>query len=370
MTGLALLALAAWLYLVLLHGRFWDAGPFLPNCQPAECPDVAVVVPARDEAALVADSLGSLQRQDYAGSVRVVLVDDGSRDGTRGRAEALADSRLTILPGAARPPGWAGKLWAVQQGVAATDAPWLLLTDADIVHAPGHLSSLMAQAQATSADMISEMVALRCVSPAERWLVPAFIYFFQLLYPFARVNDPASPAAAAAGGTVLIRRAALERAGGIAVIRGELIDDVALARRVKPGGRIWLGHSRLARSVRPYPHAADIWRMIARSAYVQLRCSPMRLLGTVLGLLLLFAVPMAATVRGPGAAHFIGLITWEIMAASFLPTLWRFRLSPLRAALLPAVALFYIAATIGSAWSHHRGHGVTWKRRAYAAGRA
>ncbi len=369
MTWLAGLALLAWLYLALLHGKFWQAGPTLAAARPLATPDVVAVVPARDEAALVGQSLGSLLRQDYPGTFRVMLVDDASTDGTAARAELLRDPRLAVLHGQPRPPGWAGKLWAVQQGVAATNAPWLLLTDADIVHDPRHLSTLMAQAETLGADMVSEMVALRCVSAAERWLVPAFVYFFQLLYPFARVNDPTSPLAAAAGGTVLIRRAALERIGGIAAIRGELIDDVALAARVKPGGRIWLGHSGLARSVRPYRTAADVWRMVARSAYVQLRCSPPLLIGTVLALLLIFVVPVVCVMLAHGSAQRLGGAAWMVMAASFVPTLARFRLSPLRAVALPAAALFYVAATIGSAVSHHRGRGVVWKSRAYAQGR-
>jgi hopene-associated glycosyltransferase HpnB len=277
----------------------------------------------------------------------------------------LNDARLTVLSGAPRPQGWAGKLWAVHQGVAATDAPWLLLTDADIVHDPAHLSALVAQAEASGADLVSEMVELACKTRAERALVPAFVYFFQLLYPFARVNRPDSRVAAAAGGTVLVRREALERIGGIAAIRGALIDDVALARAIKRDGKVWLGHSALARSVRPYEGAADIWRMVARSAYVQLRFSPLLLLGTVLGLAVLFLIPPAATLLGPGPARAFGAFAWLLMAVTLVPTLRRFRLSVLRALFLPAMAAFYMAATIGSALDHHRGRGVVWKRRAY-----
>jgi hopene-associated glycosyltransferase HpnB len=249
--------------------------------------------------------------------------------------------------------------------VAATDSPWLLLTDADIVHDPAHLATLMAQAERGGADMVSEMVALNCTSLAERALVPAFVYFFQLLYPFARVNQPASRVAAAAGGTVLVRRDALERIGGIAAIRGALIDDVALARQLKRGGAIWLGHSGLARSIRPYPGIADIWRMVARSAYVQLKFSPVLLLATTLGLGLVFLVPPLAVIACRGPARWLGAAAWLVMAATFLPTLSRFRLSPPRALALPAVAAFYMAATIGAAIDHHRGRGVVWKQRSY-----
>ena len=365
MTALAAIAALAWLYLALLHGRFWQAGPVLAVARPRAAPAVDIVVAARDEADVIGAALASLLAQDFAGAFRVVLVDDGSTDGTGAVARALSDPRLSVLHGAARPAGWAGKLWAVHQGVAATDAPWVLLTDADIVHDPAHLSALLAQAERSGADLVSEMVELACESRAERALVPAFVYFFQLLYPFARVNDARGRVAAAAGGTVLVRRAALERIGGIEAIRGALIDDVTLARAVKRGGKIWLGHSALARSVRPYPGFADIFRMVARSAYVQLRFSPVLLVGTLLGLALLFWVPPVAAVVGEGPARWLGVVAWASMAATLLPTLRRFRLSPLRAPLLPAMATFYMAATLASALDHHRGRGVVWKRRAY-----
>ena len=362
MSWLAAVALLAWLYLALAHGRFWQAGPVLAPARPARAPRVAAVVPARDEAAVIADSIGSLLAQDDAGDFRVVLVDDGSTDGTAEIARRLG-GRLQVIEGTPRPQGWAGKLWAVHQGVAAAgDAAWLLLTDADIAHDPRHVATLLAQADRGGLDMVSEMVALNCTTRAESALIPAFVYFFQMLYPFARVNAAGSRVAAAAGGTVLIRRETLARIGGIAAIRGALIDDVTLATAVKrAGGKIWLGHSGLARSIRPYPHVGEIWRMIARSAYVQLRYSPLLLAGTVLGLALLFVVPPVATFTG----HWLGLAAWVVMAATFVPTLRRFRLSPLRAPLLPLAGLFYTAATIGSALDHHRGRGVVWKNRAY-----
>ena len=240
-----------------------------------------------------------------------------------------------------------------------------MLTDADIVHDPRHLSALVAQAERDGLDLVSEMVALACDSRAERALVPAFVYFFQLLYPFAWVNDPLRATAAAAGGTVLLRRRALVRIGGIAAVRGALIDDVALARAVKRGGRIWLGHATLARSVRAYPDFADIWRLVARTAYVQLRFSPLLLVATTLGMALTFVMPPAAALFGHGAARLFGILAWGGMAWSYLPTLGRFGRSPAWALALPAVALFYMAATIGSAIDYHRGRGVQWKQRDY-----
>ena len=374
MTALAALSLLAWVWLATLHGGFWRNGERLSPARPRTAPPVVVVVPARDEAGLVAASIGSLLAQDYPGRFRVVLVDDGSTDGTAAIARALPGAerliitgaeRLTVIAAPPRPPGWAGKLWAVQQGLRASDEALILLTDADITHHPAHLATLVAKAEAGGLDMVSEMVALNCDSLAERALVPAFVYLFALLYPFAWVNDARRTTAAAAGGTMLIRRQALDRIGGIAAIAGALIDDVALARAVKRGGRIWLGHSLLARSIRPYPGFADIWRMVARSAYVQLRHSPVLLGLTTLGLGLVFLLSPLAALFAHGAARAAGAAAWALMAGSFLPSLRRFGLKLAWAPALPAIAGFYLAATIGSAIDHHRGRGVVWKRRAY-----
>ena len=365
MTVLAAVAALAWLYLLLLHGRFWSAGPVLAPVRLGAAPPLDVVVPARDEADGIEPALRSLLAQDYPGPLRIALVDDGSSDNTGDIARAIGDPRLTVIDGRTRPPGWSGKLWAMSQGVEQGEAGLVLLTDADIVHEPEHLATLVAKLQAGQLDLVSEMVELRCASLAERALVPAFVFFFQLLYPFAWVNAPSRRTAAAAGGTVLLRRAALARIGGIASLRGALIDDVALAAAIKPGGPIYLGHSALARSVRPYPGAADIWRMVARTAYVQLRFSPLLLLGTILSLALIWLAPPALAVFGQGAARWLGLLAWVGSAASYLPTLRRACQSPAWALLLPGIACFYGAATVGSAVNHHLGRGVVWKRRAY-----
>lgn len=359
----------AWAWLLALHGRFWLSGPELAPAVPREAPSVAIIVPARDEAETIAAALNSLISQDYPGPLSILLVDDASTDATAAIARTLPDPahRLRILTGQPRPQGWAGKLWAVHQGVAATESDLLLLTDADIVHDSKHVATLVAQLETTGAELASEMVRLNRESPAERALVPAFVYFFQLLYPFARVNAPRARTAAAAGGTVLIRRATLARAGGIAAIKDALIDDCALAARIKPLGRIWLGHSGLARSIRRYPHAIDIWRMIARSAYVQLRRSPLLLLASTAGLALLFLAPPALALFATVWARLLGALAWLAMALSFQPTLRRYRASPLWGAALPLIALFYMAATIGSALDHHLGRGVQWKNRAYQA---
>jgi len=366
MTTVATFAIAIWLYLLLAHGRFWHSEPELSPSRPDAAPAVAVVVPARDEAPLIEATLRSLLAQDYAGPLRVIMVDDDSRDGTGAIARAIGDPNLVVLDGQPRPTGWSGKLWAVAQGLAeAGPAELVLLADADIVHQPRHLATLVAQAERGDLDLVSEMVALACESPAEHALVPAFVYFFQLLYPFMWVNDPLRATAAAAGGTMLLRRRALDRIGGVAAVRGALIDDVALAAAVKRGGRIWLGHSGLARSVRSYPAIADIWRMISRTAYVQLHFSRWLLAATVLAMGLTFLVPPIAALFGHGLARWLGWIAWGAMAASYQPTLHRYRRSVLWAPCLPAVAAFYLAATLGSAWNHHLGRGVAWKGRAY-----
>ena len=413
MTALAVLSVLVWTYLLLGHGRFWQSGPVLEagaefqtppplegggwgdGASPDEAPTsqatsghplpptpslegrgsllaavshppVAVVIPARDEAPVIEATIRSLLAQDYPGPFRVILVDDGSTDGTGAIARRLTDPRLTVLTGTPRPAGWSGKLWAVAQGIAeAGDPAFVLLTDADIIHQPEHLRALVAQAEAGDRDLVSEMVALACDSLAERALVPAFVFFFQLLYPFAWVNDPMRETAAAAGGTILLRRRALTRIGGIAAVRGALIDDVALAAAVKTGGRIWLGHATLARSVRPYPGVADIWRMVARTAYVQLRFSPLLLAGTTLGMALIWLVPPVVALSGHGVACLCGWVAWAMLAGSYWPTLRRFGRIWLWAPFLPLVAAFYMAATIGSAVNHYTGRGVSWKGRAY-----
>jgi hopene-associated glycosyltransferase HpnB len=361
---LALLALAIWLYLLCAHGRFWVSGPELRPALPAPCPAVDVIVPARDEAATIAPVIASLLAQDYAGAFRVLLVDDDSTDGTATLAGTAP--ALRVLHGGPKPAGWSGKLWALSVGVAASDAPLLLFTDADIVHDRRHLATLVAGAQQHGVDMLSEMVRLNCSSLAERALVPAFVYFFQMLYPFARVNDPRSRVAAAAGGTVLIRRELLERCGGIAAIRGALIDDVALAALAKPFAPIFLGHTSLAVSIRTYPRFADIWQMIARTAFTQLRYSALMLAGTIAALALVWLVPLAAVLAGHGYGRACGLLAGALAAASYLPTLRRYQRNPLWVLALPLIALFYMGATIDSARSHWFGRGTQWKRRAYA----
>jgi hopene-associated glycosyltransferase HpnB len=365
---IAFLALAAWLYLFFLHGKFWQSGPELPPASPPECPDVDIIIPARDEAETIAPVITSLLAQNYPGKFRVFLVDDNSTDGTAtlaGKAAGPLMPNLRIIAGASKPAGWSGKLWALQQGVEASSAPVLLFADADITHDPRHLSALVTRLLAPRVDMVSEMVRLNCETLPENALVPAFVYFFQMLYPFAKVNDPFSGTAAAAGGTVLIRRDALARIGGIEQIKSALIDDVSLAREVKKFGPIYLGHSGLATSIRRYPEFADVFRMISRCAFTQLNHSAILLALTLLGLALVWLVPAYEVIFGHGWHFLFGLAAYALAAISYQPTLARYRLQKFWAVALPLIALFYMAATFSSALNHWRGTGAKWKNRSY-----
>ncbi len=381
---LATMSATAWTYLLVGHGGFWLTSTRLPEDppEPGRWPSVGVVVPARDEAEVLPEALPTLLAQDYPGQLAVWLVDDGSSDATVGLAGALAEAAggrasLTVLAAAPPPPGWTGKLNALQRGVVAASAAGvdlLLLTDADIAHHPSSVRRLVATALADDRDLVSLMALLRAQTGWERILVPAFVYFFAQLYPFGRVARPGGRTAAAAGGCVLVRRGALERAGGLPRIRGELIDDVALGRLLKrSGARTWLGFTSEAsevRSVRPYPCLADLWTMVTRSAYTQLRRSPMLLVGTVAGLVLLYVVPPVAGLAGlaglaghspvPAAA---GFGAWAVMALTQVPVLRLYGLSPLRGLALPAVATLYAAMTVDSARRHVTGRGGAWKGR-------
>jgi hopene-associated glycosyltransferase HpnB len=378
---LATVSAMAWAYLLVGHGGFWLTSTRLPAFPPAPAywPSVGVVIPARDEVAVLGETLPTLLRQDYSGELTVWLVDDQSSDGTGQLARALADragvrASLTVLTAGPPPPGWTGKLNAVQRGVEAAGAArvdLLLFTDADIAHHPSSVRRLVATALAQDHDLVSLMALLRAETGCERALVPAFVYFFAQLYPFPRVARSGGRTAAAAGGCVLVRRSALTQAGGLIPIRGALIDDVALGRLLKrSGARTWLGFTGdppEVRSLRPYPHLADLWTMVTRTAYTQLRRSPLRLAGTLAGLGLLYVVPPVAGLAGlltrspvPTAA---GLGAWTAMAVTQAPVLRLYGLSPLRGLALPAVATLYAAMTVDSARRHATGRGGAWKGR-------
>lgn len=369
--ALGALSLVIWLVLLLGRGMFWLARERDTRAMPPEpqvWPDVVAVVPARDEADVIARSVGSLLQQNYPGRFRVILVDDQSSDGTAEIARALGSDRLEVLTGAALARGWTGKLWAVSQGVArAGEGPrYLWLTDADIEHAPDTLRMLVTRGEADGLSLVSLMALLHCETPPERMLVPAFVYFFQMLYPFGQVNRPKG-IGAAAGGCMLVRRTSLEQAGGIAAIRGALIDDCTLGALLKQQGPVWLGLTRRSRSIRPYRGFSSVAAMISRSAYAQLRYSPLLLAGTVLGMVLVYLVPPALALLAEGLARWLGLAAWAIMAITFQPMLRFYRRSPLWGVALPGIAAFYLGCTMLSAWQHLRGRGGMWKGRAQAA---
>jgi hopene-associated glycosyltransferase HpnB len=364
------LSLAIWIYLLVGRGLFWRP-LLLPKAPPpARWPRVAAVVPARNEAGFINAALASLLAQDYQGEFAVVLVDDHSDDGTAAFARAAATAmpgRLTAISARALPAGWTGKLWALAEGVRTLERgdalPELLLfTDADIVHHRHNLAELVSVLEAGGHDLVSLMVRLRCDSRAERFLVPAFVFFFAMLYPFAWANDPHRRTAAAAGGCILVRRTAYDRIGGFAPIGDALIDDCALAREVKHGGSIFLALTRETRSARPYPRLADLWSMIVRTAYTQLDHSPLLLAVTVLGMGLTFVAPPLLVLSG-GAGAVMGGVAWAAMAVAYAPMLRFYGLKPPWAPVLPAVALVYLGATLDSAWRHWRGRGGAWKGR-------
>ncbi len=371
--------LAAWLFLLTARGGFWRTGirserNLAP--EPREWPSIAVVIPARNEASVIAASITSLLTQDYPKPLSVILTDDQSEDGTAEIARAAAEApgasdRLTVIAGVPLPPGWTGKLWAQKQGIEAAkslpEAPrYLLLTDADIGYDRGVVRRLAARAEAGGLALTSLMVKLRCESHAERALIPAFVFFFQMLYPFAWVNRKKSATAAAAGGCMLVRADALEAAGGIEAIRGSLIDDCALGRSLKRQGPIWLGLTDSVHSLRAYPRFADIRHMVARSAYDQLNYSPLLLAGTVIGMTLTYLMPLALAVWGTGWAQAAGLLTWGLMTAAFYPIVRFYGLFPLWAVALPAIAGCYMLFTLDSALQYWSGKGGLWKGRVQA----
>ncbi|NER99578.1 MAG: glycosyltransferase, partial [Symploca sp. SIO1B1] len=342
------------------------------------------VIPARNEAQLLPITLRSLFSQDYPGSLSVILVDDHSTDGTAQVAQKVAQEaqqsqQLQVISAQTLPSGWTGKLWALEQGIrhAQQQTPppdYFLLTDADIEHESSNLRELITKGEAQQLDLVSLMVLLRCESFWEQFLIPAFVFFFQKLYPFPWVNTPTNSTAAAAGGCILIRRQALSRIGGLQVVRQALIDDCALAQAVKSSSQshgIWLGLTKLTRSLRPYPSLASIWDMVARTAFYQLNYSPLWLIGTVLGMTLIYLVPPIAvifsTVTGNWLIAIAGVSGWLLMAGAYLPTLQLYQCSPLLAFCLPAIAFLYNLMTLDSALRHWQGRGGSWKGRVYSS---
>jgi hopene-associated glycosyltransferase HpnB len=378
MVGLVLAAasLAVWIYLVFARGWFWlgRERDDTPIVRPAVLPSVAIVVPARNEADGIAQCVTALLGQDYP-ALSLIVVDDDSHDGTaevaRRAAAALgAQDRLTVITGQPLPPRWTGKLWAVKQGIAEAQekrAPqYLMLTDADIVHAGDTVSWLVSHAESHNLVLSSLTARWRCDNLAERFHIPAFIYFFAMLYPFAWVNRPDHRTAGAAGGCMLLRADALRAAGGIEVIRDALIDDCALAAAMKQQGPIWLGLTDRVQSTRPYAGWGEIRRMVARSAYAQLKYSPLALLGTIAGMTMTYLVPPFFALFGSGWAQLCGIAAWALMAITFQPVLRLYRLSPLWGVALPAISFAFMLYTLDSGLQYAAGKGGSWKGRIQA----
>ncbi len=387
---MAVVAAGAWIWLLVGRGWFWRTDVQLPasppDASPTRWPSVAVIVPARNEAQVLPSTLPALFSQDYPGCLRIVVVDDSSSDATSEVALGLgarSDARtVNVVMAPPLPHGWAGKVWAMHTGAAsdlAQECEYILLTDADIAHPPDLLRRLVGMAEHNDLDLASVMAHLRAITPFERLLVPAFVYFFGLLYPIRWSNDPNRRTAAAAGGCVLVRRPMLERIGGLESIRSQIIDDCALAARVKQaGGRTWLGLGHDVRSERGYAGLSGVWHVVSRTAYTQLAYSPIRLLGTVVALLLAFAAPPVAVVAG-GASLVIGLDTgsaaaalatgflgWALMTCSYTPMTRWYGGSALRAVTLPLSAVIYVTMTLDSARRHYGGVGGGWKGRTYS----
>ena len=373
------LPLAIWLYLAVARGNFWRLREFDDDIakheSPIAWPPVVAVIPARNEAATIAQVLASLLKQNYAGEFSVVLVDDHSEDATtqiaRQTAHQLsAESRTTFRSAAPLPPGWTGKLWALNEGVRhASSAPtYYWFTDADILHAPDTLPRLVSRAERDHLDLASLMVLLQAKTLPERVLIPAFLFFFLKLYPPRWIANPHARTAGAAGGSILLRREALEHIGGLAAIRHEVIDDCALARTVKrTGGRLWMGLTRASISLRSYTTFREIRDLIARTAFTQLRYSPLLLLGTLAAVFLTYLVPIALLLAHHRTLRALGASIWLVMSLLYLPTIRFYRLPPAWAATLPFSALFYTYATCLSAARYYLGRGAQWKGRAQAS---
>jgi hopene-associated glycosyltransferase HpnB len=378
LAALGLLTVLIWLSITLTRGFFWTTNnKLLPEERFSEARRVAVVIPARNEAASIGETIESLVRQDLIGALRIFLVDDDSSDGTAEMARSAADrldasAKLRVLRSRTLPSGWTGKMWAVSQGASEAiswQPDFFLLTDADISHAPDNVSRLIAVAERHGYDLTSLMVKLRCSSLAERLLIPAFVYFFLLLYPPAWIQNRHKKTAGAAGGCMLVRPAALAKMGGVESIRGEIIDDCALARGIKrAGGSAWLGLTTTTTSHRVYEGLAEIERMIARTAFNQLQHSALLLFGTVLGLICTYLLPVGlatgGALIGEAAVMALGGGAWLLMTITYLPMVRFYGLNAAWALTLPLAALVYLAATVHSAWKHWTGRGGDWKGRA------
>ncbi len=383
---ISIISLIIWIGLLLFWGNFWQCAPILKleKIELDNYPAVCAVIPARNEAEVIEISIKSLLEQDYRGEFNIILVDDRSSDKTaeiaRKTAEQLNKSAcLKIITGAELPVGWTGKLWAMKQGIEVAKQEffpdYILLSDADIKHNSHNLLQLVNKAKKDNCNLVSLMVLLRCESVWEKFLIPAFVFFFAKLYPFSQVNDRDRKTAAAAGGCILIETDALNKIGGIEVIRTALIDDCALAAEVKADNlanndrKIWLGFTKDAFSLRSYPSLKSIWDLVARTAFTQLNYSPLLLVGTVIGMILIYIVPPISVLLGTIMLSWkivaVGLSAYLLMSLAYLPTVRFYQISPLWAFNLSAIAFLYTLMTVDSAWQHWRGKGGAWKGRVY-----
>jgi hopene-associated glycosyltransferase HpnB len=369
----AALALVGWLYLWLAPSNFWRLERDPVPAEPEVWPEVIAVIPARNEVDVIARTQESLWTQDYPRPLSIILVDDHSDDGTKEAALEVTQRlersmHFTLLQARTLPQDWAGKVWAMHRGVEYLlkyfTPKYVLFSDADIEHGPHAIRELVSRAEAERLDLASFMVRLECRSSAERLMIPAFVFFFRMLYPFRRCNDPKDPLAGAAGGTMLVRTDALRRIGGMEAIKDQLIDDCALARAVKAGGhRIWLGLGGESRSTRGYGPMREVIAMISRTAYTQLGYSPLVLVGCVFGMGLIYLAPVLATLFGSGASRVAGLAGLLLMASLYAPMVRYYGRPAISALLLPLTAALYLWATILSAIRHHQGRGGAWKGR-------
>lgn len=372
---LSCLGLLGWVYLAFFHGRFWQPLVARPSPPPALWPSIDIIVPARNEAGALPHSLPSLLAQDYPGAWRVIVVDDHSTDGTGAIAQRLAagNNHLLVINAPNLPPGWSGKVAALNAGLAYSQADYVLFTDADIEHPKSSLRSLAARALANNLDLVSLMVKLHCVTAAEKLLIPAFVFFFVMLYPFRRSNNPASPVAAGAGGVMLIKRRALDNCGGLTRIKSELIDDCTLAKAIKENGgdnqkpgRIDITMTHDTKSLRTYEDMDEIWRMSARTAYTQLRYSLLLLIGTIVSMTIMFILPSLLPLTGWPLVTETAFAAWMVMSILYWPTIRFYDLSFIWAFTLPLAAMVYMGATIDSARLYWQGKGGQWKGRAQA----
>ena len=372
---LSWLALAIWAYLLFGRGSFWRIRErdVPPAPTPASWPKIAAIIPARNEALTIGASIRSLLDQHYPGKLAIIVVDDGSGDATASVVRSVVhelspDEEVRIIPGAPLRAGWAGKVWAQQQGFEAivsscSEPDCVLLMDADIVLWPDALRDLVRFATANDLVLASVMAKLHCRSPAERFAVPAFVYFFRMLYPFAWIADRRRPIAAAAGGCMLARFRDLQAIGGFRPLSGAIIDDCALARILQERGTIWLGLSERVESIRAYDRVGPIRQMVMRSAYAELDCNPWKLAATVGGMCLTFLAPPLVAIFAPWHSALPAAIAWLLMSLSFAPMLRFYRVHPLWAPALPCTASVYMLWTIRSAIAHARGVGGMWKGR-------